>query len=264
MPPGLQTLTAALYALAGLVAAAAFLLGRPRLGQLAVGVLAAGAVAHGIGFSLLHTVEPTPPLTHLPSALSFAAWVGTLGFLVLAWRNRLAGLVALVAPMSFLGVVASLLGRPQAEIGGPFGAGSLPHAHVLLASAGLALLGLAGLAGMLFLIEHRRLKRRRRPAGSAAWPSLEALDRAGAFAVASGFPLLTLGVLTGALWQRQASGALFSGAPHEIFSLLAWAVYAGMASMRFGARQPARRLALAAVAGFACLGFAVVGAELLA
>lgn len=260
----LQHVTAALYLLAGLAAVGGFTWARPRLARAAVGVLAAGAVAHGVSFALLHTLEPTPPLTHLPTALSFMAWAGTVGFLVLAWRARLAGLVALVAPMAFLGVVAAVWGGPAAAPRVPLGAGSLPHAHVLLASAGLALLGLAGLAGLLFLAEHRRLKRKQPLAGGSAWPSLEALDRAGAFAVALGFPLLTLGVLTGALWLRSATGTLYSGSPHETFCLVAWAIYGVLAALRFGAAQPARRCAISAVAGFACLGFAVVGVELLA
>jgi ABC-type transport system involved in cytochrome c biogenesis permease subunit len=260
----LQHITAALYLVAGLAAGAGFTLARPRLARAAVAVLAAGAITHGVSFALLHRVEPTPPLTHLPTALSFMAWIGTLGFLVLAWRTRLAGLVALVAPMSFVGVVAALWGGPAAASRAPLGAGSLPHAHVLFASAGLALLGLAGLAGLLFLVEHRRLKRKQPLAGGAAWPSLEALDRAGAFAVAAGFPLLTLGVLAGALWLRSETGTLYAGRPHETFCLVAWAIYGVLAALRFGAAQPARRCAISAVAGFACLGFAVVGVELLA
>jgi ABC-type uncharacterized transport system permease subunit len=229
-----------------------------------VRVLAAGAVAHGTSFSLLHTAQTTPPLTHLPSALSFMAWVGTVGFLLLAWRARLAGLAALVAPMACLGVVAAVLSGPSWNEDTSLGTGSLPHAHVLLASGGLALLGLAGLAGLLFLAEHRRLKRKLRVAAGGAWPSLEALDRAGAFAVAVGFPLLTLGVLAGAWWLHSATGYVYSGSPHETACWIAWAIYGLLGSLRFGARQPAPRCALASVAGFLFLGFAVVGVELLA
>jgi ABC-type transport system involved in cytochrome c biogenesis permease subunit len=144
------------------------------------------------------------------------------------------------------------------------GGGSLPHAHVLLASAGLALLGLAGLAGLSFLVEHRRLKRKRSLGSGARWPSLEALDRAGAFAVAAGFPTLTLGVLTGSLWEHSATGAFFTGNPHEIFCLIAWAIYGVLAAVRFGARQPAVRCALSSITGFAVLGLAMLGVEWLA
>src|SRR5688572_4273924 len=103
MVVALQYLTGSLYLLASLAAGAGFTLARPALLRGAVGVLAAGAVAHGLSFTLLHAHAPTPPLTHLPSALSFMAWVGTVGFLLLAWRARLTGLVALVAPVASLG-----------------------------------------------------------------------------------------------------------------------------------------------------------------
>ena len=261
---GLGYLTAGLYLVASLLAGVGFTLARPALLRTAVGVLAMGAVAHGASFTLLHSATPPPPLTHLPSALSFMALVGTVGFLLLAWRARLAGLVALVAPMSCLGVAAAVYAGPSAAAGSMSSDGSIPHAHVLLASAGLALLGLAGLAGLSFLVEHRRLKRKRPLGHGAAWPSLEALDRAGAFAVAAGFPLLTLGVLTGSLWERSATGAWFSGNPHETFCLIAWAIYGVLAAVRFGARQPAVRCALTSIAGFAFLGIAVLGVEWLA
>ena len=260
----LQYLTAALYAAAGLAGWAGFARGQERLAHAAVASLAVGAACHGVSFSLLHTLDPPPPLTHLPSALSFMAWVGTLGFLGLVWRSRLSGLVALVAPMSWLGVVPVLIAGPTQESGVALGAGSLPHLHVLLSSAGLALLGLAGLAGVLFLMEHGRLKRKRPLAGGSTWPSLEALDRAGALAVGFGFPVLTAGVVTGALWLEAARGVYFSGTAHEIFCLVGWALFGVLASLRFGVRIPARQCARVAVASFACLCCAVVGAELLA
>jgi len=62
----------------------------------------------------------------------------------------------------------------------------------------IALLGIAGVAGAAFLAEHGRLKRKRHLARPAPWPSLEALDRVSALSLAVGFPLLTLGVVTGA------------------------------------------------------------------
>ena len=264
MVVALEYLTAGLYLVASLAAGVGFTLARPALLRAAVGVLTAGAIAHGASFTLLHTATPPPPLTHLPSALSFMAWVGTVAFLLLAWRARLAGLVALVAPMSCLGVAAAVFSGPAGAAGRLTGDGSLPHAHVLLASAGLALLGLAGLAGLSFLVEHRRLKRKRPLVTGAGWPSLETLDRTGAFAVAAGFPLLTLGVVTGSLWERSATGSYFSGNPHETFCLIAWAIYGVLAAVRFGARQPAVRCAVTSIAGFAFLGIAMLGVEWLA
>jgi ABC-type uncharacterized transport system permease subunit len=134
---------------------------------------------------------------------------------------------------------------------------------VLLASAGLALLGLAGLAGVLFLAEHRRLKRKLSIGGRSILPSLEGLDRVNAFALAVGFPLLTLGLITGFLWNQAMHAMAWTGNTHEILTSLAWAVYAALVWLRFGVRQGARRTAVSAVAGFAFLCIAVLGGELI-
>jgi ABC-type transport system involved in cytochrome c biogenesis permease subunit len=95
-------------------------------------------------------------------------------------------------------------------------------------------------------------------------PSLEALDRVNALALAAGFPLLTLGLMTGMLWLRSAQGVLWLGTSHEVWTVIAWAIYAGLATARFVGHQGARQAAASAVAGFGFLLFAVVGIGVLA
>lgn len=263
MVVALHQLTAAAYLAACVAAGVGLALGSQRATRIAVGLLAAGALVHAVGFSLLHTADPPPPLTDFASAMSFMAWIGVLAYLALLPRTRVSGLAVLVAPMAFLGVFFEALRLPQVAAATTIGSGSVPHAHVLLASAGLALLGLAGLAGALFLAEHRRLKHHR-PLSRSPLPSLEALDRAGALALAIGFPLLTLGVITGGMWVYAAHGSALTGSAHEIAALLAWGVYVVLALQRFAAHQGARRCAESALLGFALLSVAVLGVELLA
>ncbi len=255
--------TAGAYLVASVLAGAGLALGHAGLARGAVAVLAGAAGLHGLGFSLLHTADPTPPLTNLPMALSFTAWVGTVVFLGLLLRFRLAGLVALVAPLAFVSVFVAAAQLPHVEVD-PAASGSLPHAHVLLASAGLALLGLAGMAGALFLLEHRRLKRKRLPVRSGLWPSLEALDRVNAFTLGVGFPLLTLGVVTGGLWVHSLHGTPWTGSPHQVGSLVYWALYGLLVALRFGVGQGARRCAANAIVGSVFASVAVVSLEILA
>jgi len=254
---------AAIYLIACLVAATGLVLRSRRLARAAVWLLAAGALLHGLSFPLLHAQGEAPPLTSLAAAISFMAWVGTLCFLALLLRVRVAGLVVLVAPTAFLGVFLAALRLPAVGPATFAGTGSWPHAHVLLASAGLALLGLAGISSLVFLIEHRRLKAKASVRRPFALPSLEALDRVNATALAAGFTLLTLGVVTGMLWMQAESGGVFGGSAHETWSLIAWAVYAVLAAVRFGGRQGARQAAAGAVFAFGFLFFAVIGVELL-
>ncbi|MBW1688095.1 MAG: hypothetical protein JRS35_23915, partial [Deltaproteobacteria bacterium] len=106
--------TAVLYLLAGLVAWVGMVLRKPRLERASVGLLLLGVVTHVAAFSVLHKLDPPPPLTDLPVALSFMACVGTLFFLGLMHWLRLAGLAVLVAPLSFVSVFFAATRLPVA------------------------------------------------------------------------------------------------------------------------------------------------------
>lgn len=257
---GLQ-LAAALYLAAGLAAWLGVLLEAPRASRSAAWLLAAGAAVQGVTFFGFHREPSPPPLTDLPAAVSLMAWVAALALLAFLSRARLTALVGLVAPAAFVGTFFAALRLPHSPTEPLVGAASSwPHLHVVLASMGLALLGIACGAGLAFLVVDRALKLRRRV--RPRWPSLEALDRVNRLALALGFLLLSLGVVTGMLWVESESGHAWTGTAHETWSALAWAVYAVLFGVRFVGRQRGRRAAMAAVAGFAFLFFAVIGVGL--
>ena len=254
---GLHQLAAALYLAAGVAGGVALSAPRGAARRAALGLLLAGAVVHLVSFAFLHRAEPTPQLTDLPAATSLMACLAMLSYQAFTRRARWDSLVAAVAPVGFLGAFVGALRLPHAAGQDAFGSGSWPHAHVLLASAGLGLLAVAGVAGVAFLREAWRLKHKR--TGPTALPSLEALDRVNLMALTVGFPLLTLGVVTGMLWLESTQGRPWSGSAHEIWSTLAWAIYGVLILARFAAHQSARSAAVSAVGGFTFLLFAVIG-----
>jgi len=254
----LHIATAAFYLLAALAAVAGLGL-RVRAAQRAGAfLLAGGAILHAAAFWQLHTLLPTPSLTELPLASSLMAWLAVLSFLLLHARVRGLALAALVAPAAFLGAFAGAIWLSIRSGGAEELHPILAHLHVVLASAGFALLGVAGAAGALYLAHHRAIKAKRAAAQSAL-PSLEALDRANGAALALGFTLLSLGVLSGVLWVLESRGQLWPGGLHANATLLAWLLYAGVAVLRFGMHESARRAALQSACGFALLLLAVVG-----
>jgi ABC-type transport system involved in cytochrome c biogenesis permease subunit len=264
-----EQIAAALYLAAGLAALLGLALPAPRVLRGARWGLALGALAQGCALATLHRLEPAPSLTDLAQAVAFTAWVSVLLFLFLSTRYRLPGFVPPIALIAFLAAFGTTLYQPQRAVraypqlaAAAEASGSLPHAHVLLASAGLAALGLAGLAGLFFLLEHRALKRRSSLRRRIPLPSLEALDRVNRTALVLGFSLLTVGVVTGALWLDARAGRFWSGTLHETWTAIAWTIYLGLVAMRFAGHQGARQAAASAVAGFAFLLFAVVGVGL--
>lgn len=258
----LHQIAAALYLAACVASGVALAAPGGRARRASLVLLGAGTLLHLSSFAFLHRARPTPPLTDLPAAASLMACLAMLAYLAFARRARWDALVVWVAPVGFLGAFIGALRLPHAAGEDLLGSGSWPHAHVLLASAGLALLGVAGVAGLAFLREASRLKHKRRAGGGL--PSLETLDRVNLVALSVGFPLLTLGVLTGMLWLEGSRGIPWSGSAHEIWTTFAWAIYGVLVLARFAAHQSARSAALSAVGGFAFLLFAVIGVGIVA
>lgn len=253
-------LAAAIYLAAGIGALVGVVLPDPRMSRGASFGLVIGAAVQTVAFATLHRVE-SPPITSLPLVLASSAWMTVVFAVLLSFRVRLPGLAAVVGPLAFLTVfVASIYWSPRAGLAieaNP--TGTWPHIHVLLASAGIALLGIAGLAGLFFLLEHRRLKAKPPLPATISLPSLEALDRVNVVTTAVGFALLTLGILTGMIWLNEAQGMAWMGTPHEAWMVISWAIYAGLVAARYAGRQGARQAAASALAGFAFLLFGVVG-----
>jgi ABC-type uncharacterized transport system permease subunit len=228
-------------------------------------LLAAGAALHALGLYGMHRQDPPVPLESVPAALSMIGWLLSLAYLGALGVARVQSAGAWVALLAALFTLSSEIGLqhgvgPAAE---PRDPPLWSHAHVLLSTAGFALLALASLSGAGYLAQERRLKRKSRaPRGvGPELPSLESLDRAQHLTLILGFALLTLGVITGFAWGLARQESLWS--VHALFLLLAWLGYLFPVALRLVRRQHGPRPALGAVFGFALLAFSYLGVRML-
>lgn len=255
----LHQLAAAIYLAAGIGALVGVALPAPQMNRGALWGLGIGALVQAFAFATLHRGEG-PPINSLPVVLVSCAWMAVLFSLLLKLRVKLPGIAAVVGPLAFLSVFAGSLGWERiAPAPEHVATGTWPHVHVLLSSGGISLLGFAGLAGLTYLFEHRRLKAKPPRSLPIRLPSLEALDRVNAVSTTVGFALLTLGIATGMAWLRDDAGKIWTGTTHETWMVISWAIYAGLVLSRIAGRQGARQAAASALAGFAFLVFGVMG-----
>lgn len=68
-------------------------------------------------------------------------------------------------------------------------------------------------------------------------------------AIMVGFPLLTIGIITGALWANHAWGTYWSWDPKESMALVTWLSYAAYIHFRIHHEFAAEKLSLVAIAG---------------
>jgi ABC-type uncharacterized transport system permease subunit len=220
-------------------------------------VLGAGAVVHLLGFLGLHTREPPVPLESTAAALSMIGWLVVASYVLSLGRARTAAVGLWVGLGAALLTLAAALGLRLESVPAalPESTGAWPHAHVFFATAGFALIGLAALSGAAYIAKERALKRKQPT--RVELPSLESLDRLAVVGLALGFPLLTLGVLSGYAWVLTHDGDPWSA--HALFLLLAWLVLLVPVALRVVRRQRGRRVARSVLLGFIVLAFCYLG-----
>ncbi|NLH50910.1 MAG: cytochrome c biogenesis protein CcsA [Myxococcales bacterium] len=162
--------------------------------------------------------------------------------LILPTRALLATFVLLTAGLVWLFVKAH--GMPDTRLA------ANPYA--------LALLVLGWLGCLLVLIFQWRNAEL-----MAALPSAETLDRLGYKSVMVGFPLMTLVIVTGAIWANKAWGRPWGWDPKETASLVTWIIYLLYLHTRLTAGWTGRRSNLIAIVGFLSVIFTYLGVNLL-
>ena len=93
------------------------------------------------------------------------------------------------------------------------------------------------------------IKRNQEP-GQKKYFSHGQLDQVIYKSILFGFPLLTLGVASGAVWANEAWGAYWSWDPKETWSLVTWLAYAILLHARIFFRIKARAAAWGTIACF--------------
>ena len=131
------------------------------------------------------------------------------------------------------------------------------HAWCSLLSYGAFLA--AFIAGVLFLIQERQLKRKTMGVLFRRLPSLESLDRINFRAISAGFGLLTIGATSGFIEAALLRGRWWTGDPKEYLTVLLWASYLALWVLRQRATLRGRRVALLSIAGFTFVLFTFLG-----
>lgn len=121
--------------------------------------------------------------------------------------------------------------------------------HIWSLYLSLGLLAMAFGAGVLFLYMEGRLKKKLPMAEFARdFPSLGACDKVNQAAVVAGFPLYTLGLMSGFIWAPMAKPVVEN--PKVLLSLLVWFLYALFFYQRTAMRHRGRKTAVIAIVIF--------------
>ncbi len=259
MSPNLSLYAAlALYAAGTIVALATLFMREKRPQHIALGLMIAGFVAHTVWISTICVKTHHPPLTNLPEAAGFMAWVVFAVELALFIRYRVHAASFFVYPLVLMLLTLSAVVR-EPFVKSPAAVSRLFITHILLTTVGVAGL-LIGLAfGALAWAQDRALKSKQR---GALWdwiPSLNVCNTVSYRALAIGFSIYTLGILAGILWSYRTTAELMDFRVKQIGAMVAWVLFAIVLQSYVNDTYRTRRTVIIGACAFIAIVVAILG-----
>jgi cytochrome c-type biogenesis protein CcsB len=236
---------------------------REPLSKLAPTIVSIGFVSHTLALIMRYAEAGHTPVTNLYESLSFFAWMIMGVLLIVSLKYKVKILGAFVTPIALiLMLFAFTLPReilPLAPVLRSF----WHPLHVVFAFLGNAIFALAFCCGVMYLIQEKQLKSKKLGAITKRLPPLKVLDDLNYQSLKFGFPLLTLGIITGAVWANYAWGRYWDWDPKETWSLITWLLYAALLHQRLTVGWRGRKAAIMAIVGFLAVLFTFLGVNLL-
>jgi len=238
------------------------------VGKVSTGLVTTGLLFHSIGLILRwmethQTGYGYVPLSNMYESLIFFSWTIVLIYLILETKYHQKVIGAFVTPFAFLAIaLTSIIPGVNAKITPlvPALQSNWLTIHVTTCFFGYASFAVSFGISLLYLI---REKKDAEGSGPTWLPSPSVLDEINYKAIVIGFPMLTLGIITGAAWANYAWGSYWTWDPKETWSLITWFVYAAFLHARFTRDWRGRKAAILSLVGFAAVLFTYFGVNYL-
>jgi len=230
------------------------------LANISLGMTATGFASHTIalGAGMIGGAEISTPGFY--EALSFFSWVLILVFLAVEFRHHLHVLGSFIVPLALVSLVsAAALPETAPTLTPVF---RTLWVHVTLSMLGTVGFAVAFVAGVMYLIQDGLLKSKRFNVLYSKLPALDFLDHLNQQSIVTGFPLLTLGIITGALYAELSLGSYLSWNPEQIWALVTWMFYFVVLTGRLTVGWRAKRAAYLTIIGFAGVILTFIGVVL--
>ena len=246
-------LTVAAYLFGAVLLGANLFLRRPLLVVSGRLLACAGVLLHMAAIGLRCVELHRAPFVTPAESLSLLSWIVALVYIGIDIRGRLTATGPFALGLSFLLVfLAAALptGTPMPGQSAALLASNAVSLHIVATVGAIAVFALAFCCAALYLIAHHILKSKNGLVWMKRLPPLTTVESAAFVLTAIGFPLLTLGILSG--FARAWGGGLPPGwmiDPKALLSYVVWCIYGAYLLARLVLNWPPVRTAYVLLAG---------------
>ena len=226
------------------------------------------------------------PISNLYESLYFLVWGISLGQLLIEREYQSPIIPSIAIPIQLLTIAFACFVLPEDLklssnlVPALTSSWLIMHVSVVMLSYAALIIGSLLSASVLFINKNQPLQIRSSSSGIGGFKisnsySLkniiqpiefshsEELDTLSYRSILVGFVLLTLGLISGAVWANEAWGTWWSWDPKETWAFISWLFYAAYLHMRISKGWQGRRPALLATAGFFVVLICYIGVNFL-
>ena len=224
---------------------------RPLVSSLSGGAVAFGLISHTVSIGLHSAITGHGPYTTSYEIAMFLAWFIVVIYFLTEWKYKIKDLGSFVIPLVFLVMLVSVFLSKDA--------GLVPESevrfwltmHRTLSIIGYAAFSIAFAAGIMYLIQEHQVKSKKLGIMYFRMPSLEVLDDLNFKVITIGFPLFTLGFMTGSIWNTKMDQAFFSWDLAKTMPMvIVWLIYGLVFFDRMTTGLRGKKAAQFAILGF--------------
>ena len=229
------------------------------------------------------------PISNLYESLCFLTWACTLSQLLLERSFPSPFVAAAATPMSLIAIAFASFALPERlQASSPLvpalrSSWLVMHVTVVMCSYAALLIGSLLSLMVLFTDRDQNFQIRSSSIGTGGFRNdssspastleinlsplnfsrIEKLDSLSYRSITVGFLLLTVGLISGAVWANEAWGNWWSWDPKETWALICWLVYAAYLHTRISRGWQGRKSAVVAAVGLIIISICYIGVNLL-
>ncbi len=233
---------------------------KEKVGKFSVTASTIGFVIHTIAMILRIIESGRLPFSNQFEFASSFTWAIVLCYLVIHYIYKFTAVGGFVMPLAFLMMgYASMLPKTIKPLMPALQSRWLTiHVGTAIISYGSFAVA-TGLSLMYLINERHKVKDKK----ISHLPDAEVCDYLSYRVTAFGYLMLTLVIVTGAIWAKKAWSRYWGWDPKETWSLITWIIYSTYLHLRFNRGWKGKTAAWFSIIGFLCVIFTFIGVNVL-
>jgi len=221
-------------------------------------LLLLGFIAHTIYLVKVSLDLGHIPFNSSPNALTFFSWIFILSYLGVRYLSKEYVMAIFALPLALIANLISWFSDNHPFMNSQILKGLWPTIHFSTLTLAYVSFAFAFITSLMYLFLFREIKSKKLGIFYKRLPSLTSLENLNQDAIYTGFVLLTIGIISGFIWNLTGLKVAITRDPRILISFVIWILYFASIHLRINHNWRGIRIIYASVIGFILITFGFI------